>query len=91
MRTGWLWLRCPYFNLYILAPPALESSWLPMQYAEDRQFLVFHRLANVADRGIAGIRVARPVGDEQPVELESVEIVIPRHTDYFTSRFRGNG
>ena len=28
--TGWLWLRWPYFSLYVLAPPALARSWLPI-------------------------------------------------------------
>ena len=55
-------------------------------YSENR-LVPFHRLAKVGDRDVAELRVARPVGDEQPVVVELVEIVVPRHPDDFHSPF----
>ncbi len=51
--------------------------------AEDGQFLVRHSAADILHGGIARIGVARPVGDEQPIELHSVIIIVPGNADDF--------
>ena len=38
-------------------------------------------LADMLYSRLAGIRVARPVGEEQPVVVQPVEVIVPRNTD----------
>lgn len=71
------------FQFVYLGAPRLGKQLVPHTYAEDRQFLVLHRLADIPYGSIAGIRVAGTVGDEQTVELQPVIIVVPGNTDHF--------
>ena len=48
---------------------------------EDRQLFVLHRLADILYGGITGVGIAGSIGDEQAIELQSVEIVIPRNAN----------
>ena len=84
MRTGWLWLRCPYFSLKVVAPAAIDSSWLPRHAdAEDRELLILHRLTDVLNGSITGVGIAGTIGDKQSVELQPVEIIVPGNADDF--------
>ena len=49
--------------------------------AEDGELLVCHSLADVLHGGVARVGVARSVGDEEAVELQLVEVVVPGHAD----------
>ena len=48
---------------------------------EDRQLFVLHRLADILYGGITGVGIAGSIGDEQAIELQPVEIVIPRNAN----------
>jgi len=50
---------------------------------KNRKFRVLHGTADVLHRSITCIRVTRSVGDEESVEFQMIEIIIPRHANHF--------
>ena len=81
-RTGWLWLRWPYFSLKVLAPAARPSSWLPMQMPKMgfSRFIASRMCSTVTEQraGLPG-----PLEMKQPVPFQLVEIVVPGDADHF--------
>ena len=57
------------FQFVYLGAPSFGKQLVSHTDAEDGQFLVLHCLADMLHGSIAGIGVARAVGDEQPVNF----------------------
>ena len=76
----------PVLQFIGVGTPGSGEQLVAHAYSENR-LVPFHRLAKVGNRDVAELRVARPVGDEQPVVVELVEIVVPRHPDDLHSPF----
>ena len=75
-------------SICISWPPSFGKQLVSHTDAEDGQFLVLHCLADMLHGSIAGIRVARAVGDEQPVELHPSIIIVPGNANHFHVTFQ---
>ena len=70
---------------FIGVGPAGSGEQLVAHTYSENWLVAFHRLAHVSYGDIAELRVARAVRDEEAVVVKFVEIVVPRHSDYFHS------
>ena len=66
------------FQLVDFRPSGLAEELVAHADAEDGELLVLHRPADVLHRGIARVGVSGAVGDEQPVILQAVEVIVPK-------------
>ena len=76
------------FQFVYLGAPSFGKQLVSHTDAEDGQFLVLHCLADMLHGSIAGIGVARAVGDEQPVELHPSIIIVPGNANHFHVTFQ---
>ena len=69
------------FQLVYLGSSGFGEQLVAHTDTEDRQLFVLHRLADILYGGITGVGIAGSIGDEQAIEHQPVEIVIPRNAN----------